>query len=217
MINRFRRSLAAEDGFSLVEVTVAMILSSMIAASLVTVFYSFSQNSGDLAAKSNVQSAVRAVISQQVVALRQALRADLNGDAVEALSSNRLVFYTQNYATSQIERVVYERRECVEGECELWVYKYALESTDGIVTIFATTPYDSSFLMGKVLSDQPLFVGIEYIGDPLTKTETSFCDGGSVACDFPVVGITLRARPNPASGGATSPVEIRDEVRIRSV
>jgi prepilin-type N-terminal cleavage/methylation domain-containing protein len=216
MIARLRTRLSQDDGFSLIELSVAMILSSMIAASLIAVFYSFSQNSGDLAARSNVQADARAVISEQVVEIRQAIRADLNGDAVESLAAGRLAFYTQNYETGEIERVIYERRECVEGECEMWVYRYGLESTDGITTTFYTTPYEASFLMGSVLSDQPVFVGVEYLGDPLTKVETTACDGASTPCDFPVVSITLRARPHPTTGGATKPVELHEEVRVRS-
>jgi len=197
MIRLLYRRLRRDDGFSVIELSVAMILSSLIAASLMTVFYSFSQNSGDLTAKSNVQADARAVISEQVVEIRQAIRADLNGDAVESLSAGKLAFYTQNYVSAEIERVVYERKDCVGDECELWVYKYALESFDGIVSTFEATPYESSFLMGHILLDQPMFVGIVLEGDPLAVVETSACDGGSVPCDFPVVSITLRARPHP--------------------
>lgn len=193
-----------------------MILSSLIAASLISVFNSFSQNTSDLSAKSNVQAASRAVIAEQVVELRQAIKADLNGEPIEALSADRLAFYTQNYENGEIERVVYERKECSEGECELWVYKYAFDETDGITTTFEMAPYESSFLMGSVMSDQPLFVGIEYLGDPLVRTETTSCGSGT-ACDFPVVAIRLRARPSPVSGGASTPVELHEEVRIRSV
>jgi len=213
---RFREWAEREDGFSLIELSVAMVLSSMIAASMMAVFYSFSQNTGDLAAKSNVQADARAVIAEQVVEIRQAIRADLNGDSIEALSSNRLAFYSQNYVTGEIERIVYERIECVEGECELWVERYALDEYDGILSTFEAEPLERSFLMGSVMSDQPMFVGIDYSGDPLVKSEISFCDGSSVPCDFVVVGITLRARPRPTSDGASTPIELHEEVRIRS-
>ena len=216
VIARLRTRLSQDHGFTLIELSVGMILSSMIAASLIAVFYSFSQNSGDLTARTNVQSDARAVVTEQVVEIRQAIRADLNGDAVESLSAGRLAFYTQNYETGEIERVVYERRECVEGECEMWVYRYRFESSDGISATFYTAPYETSFLMGNVLSDQPIFVGIEYVGDPLAKVETVACDGASTPCDFPVVGITLRARPHPTTGGAMRPVELHEEVRVRS-
>jgi prepilin-type N-terminal cleavage/methylation domain-containing protein len=217
MMRLLRSRLKSDSGFSLIELSVAMILSSMISASLIAVFYSFSQNSGDLAAKSNVQQSARAVISAQVIEIRQAIRADLNGEAVEAISADRLAFYTQNYVSGEIERIVYERTDCAEGECELWVYRYSMLSTDGIQTTFNTVPYDASFLMGNVLNDKPMFFGIRYVGDPLTKVETPSCDGASIDCDFPVIGITLRARPYPTSGGASTPVELHEEVRIRSV
>ena len=179
-------------------------------------FFGFSQNTGDLAAKSTVQADARATIAEQVVEIRQAVKSDLNGEPIEELSAGRLAFTTQNYETGEIERVVYERKECVEGECELWVYRYEIEYTDGITTIFATEPREASFIMGSVLVDKPLFVGIEYSGDPLVRVTVDAC-GSSDPCDFPIVGITLRVRPHPTSGGATVPVELHEEVRIRSV
>ena len=216
MIRLLRARLGDDSGFSLIEVSVAMILSSVVATTLISLFMGFSQNAGDLAGRGEVQSNSRAVIAGQVVEIRQAIRADLNGEAIEALDSNRLAFYTQNYVSNEIERVVYERKDCVEDECELWVYKYALDETVNGVSTFLATPYVTSFLMGKVLNDQPMFVGVEYSGDPLTKSEISGCDSGAVKCNFSVVGITLRARPYPTSGGALTPIELHEEVRVRS-
>jgi len=216
MIRRLHARLDDDSGFSLIEISVAMVLSSLIATTLVGLFISFSQNAGDLSERGEVQANSRAVIASQVVEIRQAIRADLNGEAIEALDSGRLAFYTQNYVSNEIERVVYERKDCVESECELWVYKYALDETVNGVSTFLATPYMSSFLMGKVLDDQPLFVGVEYSGDPFTKSEISGCDGAAVKCNFTVVGITLRARPYPTSGGALTPIELHEEVRVRS-
>jgi prepilin-type N-terminal cleavage/methylation domain-containing protein len=216
VIRRLQTRLGDDSGFSLIEVSVALLLSSMIAGSLVAVFYALSQNVGDLSGRGEVQAASRLVIASQVVEIRQAVRADLNGEAIEALDPGRLAFYTQNYVSEEIERVIYERKECVEGECELWVYKYAVvEVVNGVAT-FESTPYASNFLMGKVLSDQPLFVGLEISGDPLVKTEISTCDGSATKCNFSVVGITLRARPYPTTGGALTPIELHEEVRVRS-
>ena len=156
------------------------------------------------------------MIAEQVVEIRQAIRADLNGEAIEEMTADRLAFYTQNYESGEIERIIYERTDCVGDECELWVYRYAFESTDGFTTVFETVPYESSFLMGQVLNDKPLFEGIGYSGDPLVRSTISMCDGGTTPCDFIVIGITLRARPYPTSQGALTPIELHEEVRIRS-
>ena len=216
VIRRLRSTLRREDGFSLVELSAGMILSSMIAAALMTVFYAFSQNTSDLAATSSVQADLRSVIADQVVEIRQAVRADPDGEPVESLDASRLAFYTRNYASGEIERVVYERKECVGGECELWVNRYALSETDGGVSTFEAIPYQASLLMTEVLSDQPLFVGIEYSGEPLTAVETASCDGASIDCDFPMVGITLRAHRDAVSSGPITPIELHQEVSIRS-
>ena len=96
------------------------------------------------------------------------------------------------------------------------MYRYAFLSSDGITTTFETAPFESSFLMGRILNDRPMFAGVTYAGDPLVRTEIAFCEAGTIECDFPVVAITLRARPDPTSVGAATPLELHEEVRIRS-
>ena len=99
-----------------------------------------------------MQADAREMIAEITVQLRQAITADLNGELVESLSGDRLVFYTTNYDTLAPERVEYERVDCVEGLCELWVYRYAMVSSDGIAYTFAAEPFESSFLFGGVLA-----------------------------------------------------------------
>jgi len=95
VIRRLRARLRSEGGFSLIELSVGRILSSRIAASLVSVFYAFTPNTGDVAARSEVQVNIRSVMAEQAVSIRQAIRADPDGDPVESLSSSRLAFYAE--------------------------------------------------------------------------------------------------------------------------
>jgi oxidase EvaA len=74
MIRRLRSLVTDEGGFSLIELSVSLILSSLIAASFIAVFYSFSQNTGDLAAKSDVQADARSVIACWLITNTQVLQ-----------------------------------------------------------------------------------------------------------------------------------------------
>lgn len=215
-MRRLLAKLRDDRGFSLVELSVAMILSAMVSASLVAVFYSFSQNSSDANERAELQSSAREMIAEITVQLRQAIRVDLNGELVESLDGDRLVFYTTNYETLQPERVVYQRTECLEGVCELWMDRYPMVSTDGITTTFATESIESSFLFGGLLNDQPLFEGFDWMGDPEVHTPVSSCSSTGTECQFPLVGITVRAKPLGGTAGSASVITLHEEVRMRN-
>lgn len=217
-MSRRLRSLWREDaGFSLVELSVALILSSLIVGTLVTLFFAFSQNVGDTTGKADHQGLAREMIAGIVVELRQAVVTDPNGYAIESLDADRLVFYTMPIDGGTPVRVAYERTDCLEGECELWVRRYAVDGLENGRYTFVGTPFETSFLLSGVLSDQPLFTGVTWSGTPKIKTPVASCGGSSRACSFPLVGITLRSRPIGTSDGARASLEIREEVRLRNV
>lgn len=215
-MRRLRARLRDDRGFSVVELSVAMILSAMISASLVAVFYSFSQNSSDANQRADTQARAREMIAEITVQLRQAVRADLNGDVVESLDADRLVFYSTNYETLEPERLVYERTECSEGTCELWLHRYPMVSTDGITVSFATESLESSFLFAGLLNDQPLFQGLEWVGNPAALSSVSECSTAGPECGFPIVGITVRAKPLGGTSGSQSVITLHEEVRMRN-
>jgi len=216
-MRRVIERLRSEDGFSLVELSVALILSAMIVGSLVTVFFSFAQNAGDATRNAQVQSEVRAVIARIVMDVRQADVVTANGEAIESLSANKLVVYSDRSDVPGPERIVYERSSCTAGSCELWVRRYAATAGGGPYWTFEATPFEQSFIMDGVLDDQPLFGGFEWVGSPATKMAISSCDGVVIQCDFPLVSIVLRARPSPTTQGASKALEVQEEVRIRNV
>lgn len=216
MIGWLRSRLGDESGFSLVELMVSLILSGMIAMSLIAVFSSLSQNSADLTANAAAQSDAREIVADMVVEIRQASPPHPNLQAIEELTADRLAFSTSRYDGDGLIRVVYERSGCVEALCELYVYRYPSVGVHQDEIIFASEPTESSLLLGQVMNDQPLFTGIAYVGDPLVRTETSSCRQQSAPCLFPVVAVTLRARPVNTSAGGMRPVELREEVRLRN-
>ena len=217
MVSLIRRFLRDEGGFTLIEMSVGLILSSMIVASVVGVFYAFSQNASDSTKQAELQRTLRSVASEIVLDLRQAEAVRGNGDAVETMADGHLVLYTDRAETPGPERVRYERIACDDGNCELWVRRYAAVTGSGPDWDFAVTPFQERFLVGMVRGDAAVFTGYEWTGDPKVKTALSACGGGGQPdCDMPLVQVRLRAMPiNP--GPSTLPFEVLEEVRLRNV
>lgn len=209
-------AMRREGGFSLIEVSVTLILSSMVTASLVTVFLAFSQNSNDVVGRAEHQLAAREMIVDIVSELRQAVRVHPNGEALERLRGDSLEFYTMAHEATAPVRVRYERRSCVGGECELWVTRWDAVPGTGPMWQFADEPRAISFLIGGVLEDEPLFVGFDWVGDPKVKVAVTGCGGSLDPCGVPLVQITLRAMPMNTSDGARAPIQIIEQVRLRN-
>lgn len=209
-------NLKEDSGFTLVEMSVALILSAMVVATFVSVFFSFSQNAGDTNAKAEHQEQARQVLARLVVDLRQAVTADPNGQVIESLDADSLVFYTMMRDADTPIRVDYSRANCVGGECELVVQRFAATDFDDGAWAFASVPFEETPLLGGVLADQPLFGGMDWLGDPKVKTLISSCGGSGPACSFPLVSVTLRSVPLHTSEGARTPLEIHEEVRMRN-
>jgi len=210
---RRRRGPAAEAGISLVEVSLAVILSAILAASLVGVMYSLSQNASDAGRTADLQRTGRQVVAQLVMDLRQAVAVSGNGDPIESLNADRVVFYSDREETEGPERVVYERTGCGGGECDLRVTRYPAVIGSGPEWEFATVPMEQAVIMERVANDQPLFRGAAWTGSPAAETYISTCSGD---CSFTLVAIRLRALPQGTSAGATTIFELTEEVELRN-
>ncbi len=210
---RLLRRLPRQAGFSLVELSVAMILSAMAAASMAGVMYSISQNASDAGRNADVQRTGRLVLADLLMDLRQAESVTANGNAIESLTADRIVFYSDRAEAEGPERIVYERTSCVSGLCRLRVTRYQAVAGSGPEWTFQTTAFEDQFVMERVRNDQALFRGAAWTGSPLAKTYISACAGD---CSFPLVAIRLRALPLGASPVAPQTLEITDEVGLRN-
>jgi hypothetical protein len=148
-----------------------------------------------------------------VIDLRQAQAVSPNGDPIESLSADRIVFYSDRNEAEGPERIVYERTACAAGLCELRVTRYAAVAGSGPEWGFATTPFEEQVVMERVRNDQPLFRGATWTGTPVTKNYVSACSG---TCSFSLVAIRLQALPELTSVGAAQTLEITDEVELRN-
>ena len=204
---------SAEAGFTLVEMSIAALLSALVAASLTGVLYNLGQNAGDAGRNSELQSAGRLVMAELVLDLRQAEAVSENGYPVESLTADQIIFYSDRDETEGPERIVYERGSCAEGLCELRVTRYAAVAGSGPEWAFQSAAFQDQVVMERVLNDQPLFRGASWTGAPATKTYVTACTGD---CSFSLMAIRLRAVPDRTSVGASQPLEIIGEVEFRN-
>ncbi|MFH1104103.1 MAG: prepilin-type N-terminal cleavage/methylation domain-containing protein [Actinomycetota bacterium] len=216
MIGRIIRRLRDDQGFTLIELSVAMILSSMVVGTFVTMFFSFSQNAADVTGNAQHQEDARGVMVDLVIELRQAVAPGPNDDPIASMTGDGITFYTIEIGSSAPVKVVYQRSNCVAGECQLRVTRYASTGMSGDSYTFSTTPYAESLLLSGVLNDQALFAGQRWSGTPKTLTSITSCNGTSVSCAFPLVSVTLRSLPFGTSEGARTPFEVHEEVRLRN-
>lgn len=148
---------SGDAGFTLVEVSVALILSAMVGGSMVGVMYSLSQNASDVGHNADLQRTGRLVVAELVMDLRQAEPVAANGDPIESLSADRIVFYSDRAEFEGPERIIYERTSCVSGMCRLRVTRYQAVAGSGPEWDFATTAFEDQYVMERVRNDQPLF------------------------------------------------------------
>lgn len=216
MRRRLRRMSAAEGGFTVVELSVSMFLSALIFGSLVSVIYSFSQQASDSGRNANLQLASRELVAEIVVELRQAEKVTPNGFPVESLDSDKIVFYSDRLEPEGPERIVYERGDCVDGLCNLWLTRFPAVPGSGPWWQFSDVPLEHGVMLQRLPEDQALFSGADWVGDPPSKEYIFACGPSGPECDFPLVLILFRARPTGTSGGADNTYEIEEEVRLRN-
>lgn len=202
-----------EQGFTVVEMSIAVALCALLAATLMGILAGLGRNAGDAGRNADLQQAGRLIVAEMVMDLRQAQPAAENGYPVESLSADRVVFYSDRASYPGPERIVYERAACSGGLCELRVTRYAAVAGSGPNWTFQTTPFENQVLLERVLNDQPLFRGASWSGSPSVKAYVSSCTS---ACSFSLVAIRLRAVPDRTSPGAAGAFEITDEVGFRN-
>jgi Tfp pilus assembly protein PilW len=214
MIRRLRDD---DRGLSLMELNMAMFISSLVMAALVTVFMSFSQNTSDSGHQAELQQAARSVVATMATELREATVASVNGDPIQSLDAAHITFYTASVDSTGLKKITYERINCSAGRCELWVTRYASIAGTGPEWQFQATPQNRTMLMSRVLDDEATFSGVLWTGTPRTKTLVGSCTGATGSrCSFRTISVQLRVEPTGTSRGATRPFELVEEASIRN-
>jgi hypothetical protein len=205
----------AEGGFTLIELSMAAFLSSIVLGAVVLIFNSVSQGAHDAGLRADLQTQTREVVTDLSAELRAAVPARPGAAAVESLTGSTLVFYTDRYDFAGPEKISYERTSCVGGYCALRVRRYAAVSTSGPNWTYQLVPFNDVVLLDRVVGSNALFSGVKWSGSPLARTTVASC-GGATACNFPIVAVDLRASPAGVST-IDGPFGVFVEVNLRNV
>jgi type II secretory pathway pseudopilin PulG len=179
-----RRLLRSDDGFTVLEMAVSLAVTSLILATVVSVFYSFSQNAATSTKTAELHQSLRLVGAEVVLELRQAVPIDQSGNPVQELGPDSIEFTTDRAETEGPERIVYERVNCGAEGCQLRVQRFAAIPGTGPDWEFSTEAYEDAVLVEGVEASGAVFLGYEWVGDPVEKTAVSQCGPGHRSCDF---------------------------------
>lgn len=190
MIGRLRRAAVDERGFTLLELSVAAFLSSIVLAAVVLIFSSVSRGATDAGERAELQMQVREVATDMATELRSAVSPGGAAAAIESLSAGSLAFYSDRYESAGPERIVYDRAGCSGDYCSLRVRRYSANPGSGPNWTFSTVPFNDEVLLEQVSAANTLFAGMVWSGGQ--RVAVAACGGGT-RCDFPIVAVDLQA------------------------
>jgi type II secretory pathway pseudopilin PulG len=190
VIARLHRTKAAEDGFTMLELSVAAFLSSIVLGAVVLIFSSVSKGATDAGERAELQMEVREVATDLATELRSAVSPGGAAAAIESLSAGSLAFYSDRYEFAGPERIVYDRAGCSGDYCSLRVRRYAANAGSGPNWTFSTVPFNDVVLLEQISATNTLFAGRVWSGGE--RVAVASCGGGS-RCDFPIVAVDLQA------------------------
>ena len=211
---RSRGNAAREEGFTLIELSVASFLSTIVLGAVVLIFNAVSQNATDASRRGDLQVQAREVVTELTSELRSAVAPRQSATAIESLGASTLVFYSDRYEFAGPERIVYERTGCADGYCQLRVRRYAADPGSGPNWTHLTTPFNDSIVLERVVQANALFSGRAWSGTPRQRVTVPSC-GGATKCAFPIVAIDLRAAV-PGVSTIDGPFALFVEVNLRN-
>lgn len=208
-----RRLLRGEAGFTVVELGVSMILAAVVASITLGVVAAVGQSVEDQTSRTTTQQTVRTVIADLTRDLRQAIPVGSPTSVIE-LSASSITFTTRSYDSEAPEKVTIDRTNCATDGCDLRLRRYASASVEGDWQ-FDATPFRDELMVRGVDPEGTVFTGVQWSGSPAQRSEVTSCGTGARRCEFPIVGIIVRATADTSSPTERA-FEIREEVRIRS-
>ncbi len=214
MIDELRRG---EDGFSLVEVTVAATITGIVVAAFLAMFLPFSRSVERERTRAEALASARAVMAELALELREAvpsdgvvvLRLDASWDRLE------LVFRSDRRSdTPGPEQYRYFLANCRGGRCDLMRSVTPADPGSGPGWTFTrgTTVVHSVLSGVRTDGTDPLFAGVSWRGG--ASRVVTRC-GVPAPCDFSLLRVRLRVDPDPVRGGVAT-VEIAGDVRFRN-
>ena len=214
-----------EGGFSVIELSMTVALLGIVIASFYTAYNGFLRDVSFAERLGEIEHEARPVLNGLVIELRQAIAPNpaANGQAVEFLSANKIVFYADRRDAGGPERFTYERSNCVDGLCDLEMRIQFADSNSQYPTFTHSTAGDPDFevtVLRRVPESVKLFQGVRLAGT--TEVLVDSCDrldvggGGSTDCAFDRVVIRIEVAPKGA-GVRPSNYVVTESVVLRNV
>jgi prepilin-type N-terminal cleavage/methylation domain-containing protein len=226
-----RRLLSAfkidQRGLTLTELAVTVMVMGIALASLTSLLMGFFNNVETQLALSDAEREVRPVIRELVVEIRQAVPPSEAATALPVLEMdwNKITFYSDRLPLDGVpEKHTYELTNCTDGAnggmCDLQktVITADVSSVPPLFTYADNTLERQEIILTDVLADPylsggPLFHGVKWTGNPVTRTEVASCSAVT-KCRIPLIVIDLRV--NPSVKENPGDYEIHEEVRLRN-
>jgi prepilin-type N-terminal cleavage/methylation domain-containing protein len=216
-----------QQGLTLTELAVTVMVMGIALAALMSLLMGFFNNVETQLALSDAEREVRPVIRELVIELRQSVPPSEAAAAlpVVEMAWNKITFYSDRLPLDGIpEKHTYELVNCTNGAnggmCDLQkaVIKADASSVPPNFTYADNTLDRQEIKLTGVLADPyltfgPLFHGVKWTGDPVTRTELASCTA-ITKCSFPLVVVDLRV--NPSVKENPGDYEIHEEVRLRN-
>ena len=213
-VERMLRGLRSDDGFTIVEASVSIVIMGILLAAVYSVIIRVNQDATEQIHLSDTLGELRLVAQDIDVELRQATADTDRGSPVQLLAWNEIQFLSYLNASSDLQLHRYWLQgDCTTG-CDLLKAVYArIPSSDP--PAYQSTPEFTQTMATGILAApaSPLLVGQVWSGASLTTIPA--CDeSGSIDCDFALVEVSLRS--DPTEFGAVPEVVVTEQVRIRN-
>ena len=213
-----RHLLHSEEGVTLAEVMMASFVSAILAAAFLTLFVGFNGDVRREELTANALGAVRPVVAELLIELRQAVDIDDSGEILDGLESSwadlDLVFHSDRLPDSDgPEQFRYYLDNCADGRCELMRSLTLADvgsDPDWTYTGGAATERMLSNLIAE--GGTPLFLGVSWeAGAEVLHTA---CDV-TTPCAFDALRVVVQVEVDPELQGV-APVVVREDVRFRN-
>jgi prepilin-type N-terminal cleavage/methylation domain-containing protein len=219
-----------DRGFTLVEMSVTVLLTAITLASVTTIVVGLLNDVSRQQRISEVEGEARPVLESIVVELRQAKAPKTISASrpVEELDWDKIVFYSDRRLPHPApEMYDYELINCTNGTdggvCDLQetIYSADTSSVPPNYTFDDMDLVSQRVVLSGVVADPDLSVGstfssVTWTGDPAARTAVTSCDTSipSKRCDATLIVIDLRVQ-YPSELGF-EPYLLHEEVRLRN-
>lgn len=218
------RTRRAGGGFSTIELSMTIAILALVIGAFYGAYNGFLRDVAFAERLGDLERETRPVVNALVIELRQATAPNsaANGQAIELMTDDKIVFYADRRNAPGPEQYTYELTGCVDGLCDLVMslrFAEAGSSYPNFTYDTGGSPDFSLTALRRVPEGVRLFQGIRLAG--ATEVVIDECDrldvlgGGATPCSFDRVRVNVEVAPKGA-GVAPSNYVVTEDVQLRN-